>query len=60
MFQNLLPSVDSSSTNQGVKRNRGWLGLSVFTFTFPSLIVRFKRIATLIAERATASRYPTR
>jgi hypothetical protein len=33
---------------------------SVFTFTFPSLVVRFKRIATLSAERAAASRYLTR
>jgi hypothetical protein len=36
------------------------LGLSVFTSTFPSLVVRFKRIATLGAERAAASRYLTR
>jgi hypothetical protein len=51
---------DSLQIGHNVKRNRGWLGLSVFTSTFPSLVVRFKRIATLSAERAAASRYLTR
>ena len=31
------------------------LDLSVFTSTFPSLVVRFKRIATLSAERASVA-----
>jgi hypothetical protein len=50
-------SSKSSSTNLRGEKNRGWLGLSVFTSTFPKLVVRFKRIVTLSAERAAASRY---
>jgi hypothetical protein len=50
-------SSKSSSTNLRGEKNRGWLGLSVFTSTFSSLVVRFKRIATLSAERVAASRY---
>ena len=43
------------STAMRVCNPRGWLGLSVFTSTFPSLVVRFKRIATLSAERASVA-----
>ena len=49
----------SSSTNLRSGNERSALPLG-FYFHFPSLAVRFKRIATLSAERYTAARYLTR
>ena len=62
VFQCVRSSISSkiSSTNLRSEKNRGWQGLSVFTSTFLSFVVRFERSATLSAERAAASRYLTR
>jgi hypothetical protein len=55
--QTILPA-DSAESSMAAPRLR--VGLLGFYFHLPSLVVRFKRIATLGAERAAASRYLTR